>query len=543
MVIKFGFFENNLEIDFLYLETKIKTGMSVRTFSSTLIGIEAIKVEVETQIISGLKRFSIVGLPDGVVKEAKDRVKCALENSGFEFPSSEVIVSLAPASLPKMGSGFDLAIAVGILSASGAIAPNFLGKNIFLGELALDGHIKQTGSELASAFLLKKTEEISYLYVSTSALSSLQYFPEFNVRFVESLADLVALLVENKKSNVAIPKVLQPKFKKGRDFSDVIGHQFAKRALQVAAAGGHNVLMIGPPGSGKTMLAERLPSIMPILSKKEFLEVNKIYSALQGQKGLVSEFVPCFQRQFRSPHHSISVAGLVGGGSNIVPGEITLAHNGVLFLDEFPELRRDSLEALREPMEKRRITISRAKSKFTYPASFILVAAMNPCPCGMRGMENKEDRTRLKYRSVCKCTEQEVRKYIKKVSGPLLDRMDIQLWIPQVSIKELQTMETNLDVTSDLKAGIDIARKSQELRFNNLETLNSQMGTQEIVKYCKLTDSTKLLMEEAGRKFSFSARAYNRVLRLSRTIADLMESESIRDEHVIEALGYRIQLS
>lgn len=518
--------------------------MSVRVNSTTLVGIDAVRVEVETEVIVGLKRFSIVGLPDGVVKEAKDRVKCALENSGFEFPLSEVIVSLAPATLPKYGSGFDLAIAISILSASNAIPRVNLNEVFFIGELALDGRIKQTGSEIASSHLVKSIKG-GILYVSSEASSVLKYFTGIPVVFVDTLSELIAILskkIEPQQSVISTDIGIDSRLYSHKNYSDVIGQKEAKRAFQISAAGGHNLLMVGPPGGGKTMMAERMISLMPALERDEFFDVNKIHSAVQTNSAASGQFKPVFTRQFRAPHHSISLAGLVGGGSHAMPGEITLAHRGVLFLDEMPELRRDVLEALREPLEKRKISISRAQSKITFPSNFILVAAMNPCPCGLKGTETKEERQRLRYKSKCKCTEQEVKKYVKKLSGPLLDRIDMQLWIPQVNIEDMHSDQPLEDETPKLKAGVELARNIQKERFKSSLKLNSHMGTKDISKYCKLDEKSKAMIETAGKVYSLSARAYTRIIKLSRTIADLGNSEFIKDFHMAEALGYRIQM-
>lgn len=526
--------------------------MAVKTVSTTLLGIEAVPIDVETEVLSGLRKFSIVGLPDGVVREAKDRVRCAVENSGFEFPVSDVVVSLAPAALPKIGSGFDVAIALSVLAAAGGIDPHSLRNLVFVGELALDGKLKEVGSELASAVLVKNSKEEKILVVSNSARNVLSRFEGLSVVYAESFLELVTMLKEGAISVETsglhdtasegdtvhnarfIEQVIQPSFK------DVIGQYAAKRGLQIAAAGGHNMLMVGPPGGGKTMLAERVVSILPPLENEEFLEVNQIYSALKSQGIPDSKTRDIIQtRPFRAPHHTSSLAGLIGGGSVPMPGEVTLSHKGILFLDEFPELRRDALESLREPLESGKISISRAKVRLSYPCDFILIAAMNPCPCGQRGL-TKAGHTAFK--SLCECPPQRIQKYFKKISGPILDRLDIQLWIPQVPIKELREGVAE-DITEKLKQGVIAARALQFERFGNRSKLNAAMKSEEVRTYCVLDVESENLIDAASSKFSLSARAYTRILKLARTIADIESSENIQLSHMAEAISYRVNLS
>lgn len=527
--------------------------MAVRAFSTTLLGIDAVPIDVETEVMAALRRFTIVGLPDGVVKEAKDRVRCALENSGFSFPHEEVIVSLAPAALPKIGSGFDVAIALSVLAASGGIDPVILKDKVFVGELALDGRIKEVGSELASAILVKNSSKKKTLIVSNAARPLLERFAGLSIVYTSSLIDLVTRLRENNLE--ATPYVLKNhsadvdyaesgvSVESNLSFKDVIGQAAAKRALQVAAAGSHNLLMVGPPGAGKTMLAERIISILPPLGDDEFLEINQIYGSLKGQ-GVsdIKRRSVLNRRPFRSPHHSTSVAGLIGGGSTPVPGEVSLAHRGVLFMDEFTELRRDTMESLREPLEARRVSISRAKMRLTYPCNFMLIAAMNPCPCGKRGIVSSENRSSNKYRTLCDCAPQAIKKYVGKLSGPITDRIDIQLWIPQVPFKELREAHPE-DTTQDLRKGVLRAREKQYERFRSKLKQNATMSGEDLRRYCKLDSTGESLLDAASSKFSLSARAYSRILKLSRTIADIEGEELISSSHLAEAISYRVEIT
>jgi magnesium chelatase family protein len=521
--------------------------MAVRAFSTTLLGIEAVPIDVETEVISGLRRFTIVGLPDGVVREAKDRVRCALENSGFQFPHEEVIVSLAPAALPKLGSGFDVAIALSVLAGGGGIDPVLLDDLVFVGELALDGRIKEVGSELASAILVQKSRKKRTLVVSTGARTLLEKFSGLSIVYAGSFLDLVARLKGGTLDNPGYVLNLSVKEPERIDsiptFRDVVGQHAAKRALQIAAAGGHNLLMVGPPGGGKTMLAERFASILPPLSNEEFLEVNQIYSALRGQgisDGSNNRVV--YHRPFRAPHHSTSLAGLIGGGGMPLPGEVTLSHKGILFLDEFTELRRDVMESLREPLESKKVTISRAKMRITYPCDFMFIAAMNPCPCGKRGVVSEESRQHGRFRTLCDCPPQVVQRYVKKLSGPIMDRLDLQLWIPQVPFKDLRIAEPE-DVTEKLRDGVIQARVRQENRFQSNARLNSAMTGEEVRNFCVLDSAGEQLLDAASSKFSLSARAYSRILKLARTIADIEGEESISPQCIAEAISYRVQLA
>ncbi|MCB0324887.1 MAG: YifB family Mg chelatase-like AAA ATPase, partial [Bdellovibrionales bacterium] len=386
--------------------------MAAYASSTALIGIDAVRVEVEAQVISALKRFAIVGLPDGVVREAKDRVRCAIQNSGLSFPDHEVIVSLAPASLPKFGARFDLAIALSVLAADGQLDPHSLRGKLILGELALDGRLKPVPGDLASAIELRRTGggELLLPYENASFAATVE---GISVIGMTSLLEAVSYLQKRMPPRPLPPLAPRRGPRAGEiTFRDVVGQHAAKRALEVAAAGGHNLLMVGPPGAGKSMLAQRVNSILPPLTNAELLEVQKIYSAGKHQQ-LYNEDSAHGYRPFRAPHHTLSTAGLIGGGSNPLPGEVSLAHCGVLFLDEFAEMRRDSLESLREPLETGRVSISRAKLRVSFPANFILIAAMNPCPCGKRGSQPKGSRAQ------CVCAPVAVQRYQSKLSGPI----------------------------------------------------------------------------------------------------------------------------
>ncbi len=515
-----------------YAETSLNAFARVR--SVTCIGLHALGVDIEVQIVSALRRFSIVGLPDGVLRESKERVRCAIENSGVPFPEGEVIVSLGPASIKKYGSGFDLPIAVGILAAQGVLRVDSLEHCIVVGELALDGGIKMVPGVLLACHYAKE-QGFQSLIIPAGTEAEASLIDGVLAYSVDSLAQCIALL-RGERTLEAVPTrlpeisdlTLQP------TFSDVVGQHRAKRALEVAAAGGHHLLMIGPPGAGKSMLATRLPSILPALTPTEVIEVTKVYSVLDERRQFLSSGQGGRQRvtnerPVRAPHHSISAAGLFGGGSEPMPGEISLAHKGVLFLDEFPEFRRDAIEALRQPLESREVEIGRARLHLTFPADFLLVVAMNPCPCGKRGLRAGN----------CQCSRTAIARYRSKVSAPLLDRIDLQLWVAPVPVVELGRAPTS-DTTAEMRSRVERARDIQRARYGSAELVNGRLAPTEMKQFCKLEQKAKTLLQGAAEKFELSARGWTRVLKVSRTIADLEASEQICASHVSEALSYRL---
>lgn len=501
--------------------------------STSLLGINALPVFVEAQITSGLKRFAVVGLPDGIVKEARDRVRCAIENSGFTFPYRDVVVSLSPASLPKSGSAFDLAIALSILAADNQIDPKGLERCYVLGELALDGSIRPVRGVLASAEHVRQREDHAFLIPRRNA-AEVSLIKGVTAIPLTSLAEAVSYLNGTREIEPAISSNHNnPHTDHVHTFSDVIGQFSAKRAAELVAAGAHNLLMVGPPGVGKSMIAARIPSIVPELSEPEAIEVSKIYSAFHGEHSGVSA-VPRFdrlrfQRPVRMPHHSTSTAALIGGGPLPRPGEISLAHRGILFLDELTEFRRDALEALRQPLEEKFVTISRAKLSLVYPASFVLVGAMNPCPCGKRGIGTE-----------CDCSAQRLARYHSKVSGPIMDRIDIQVWVPPVPVDQLGEPLAK-DPTTEMRKRVALAREIQRKRFKSTERLNAHMTASEIKQFCKTTESAYSTLQLAAEKHKLSARGYAKVLRVARTIADFLGAKEIDSDHICEALSYRME--
>lgn len=498
--------------------------------SSAVYGIEPYLVRVEVDIAGGLPSYSTVGLPDTAVKESKDRVKAAIKNSDFEFPNRKITVNLSPADIKKEGSDFDLPIAIGILAATGQIKSDKLKNYIILGELSLDGTTRKIKGALPIAMSVKKLGLQGFI-IPYSNLEEAGIVDGIDVIPVKDLFETIKFLQGEKEIlpyKADIKKVFSQNRNYNIDFSDVKGQEQAKRALEVAAAGGHNVIMIGPPGSGKTMLAQRIPTILPDMGLEEALETTKIHSVAgllgEMEKGLMA-VRPC-----RAPHHTVSNVALAGGGQYPRPGEVSLAHHGVLFLDELPEFSRSALEVLRQPLEDGLVTVSRAAASFTYPAQFMLTAAMNPCPCGYFGDASHE----------CQCTQAQIHRYRSKISGPLLDRIDIHLDVPAVKFKDIAG-DSVTETSEEIRIRVNKARAVQKERFisNKRIFCNAHMGHKEIRKYCSIDEESRNLLKDAIQKLGFSARAYDRILKVSRTIADLEAKENIETGHILEAIQYR----
>lgn len=502
--------------------------MLARVFSAAVVGLDGLPIEVEVDIASqGLPSFTIVGLPDKAVEEAKERVRSAIRNTGADFPSRRITVNLAPADLPKMGPAYDLPIALGILLASEQLKNN-LEDAVVIGELSLDGRIRPASGVLPFIIMAKdKGFKEVILPLENSKEASL--IDGLKIYAVSNLENLLKHLTGEKQleETVCIPlsELLSDK-EFAYDLADIKGQHQAKRALEIAAAGGHNILMKGPPGAGKTLLSRTLPSILPQLTFPEALEVTKIYSVagLLDQESIIAE------RPFRAPHHTTSLAGIIGGSSNPRPGELTLAHRGILFLDEFPEFPRSVLEALRQPIEDGHVTISRANGKIKFPTKCMLVAAYNPCPCGFLGdTKNK-----------CRCTSSQILRYQKKLSGPILDRIDIHLDIPAVDVNKLSTENEESENSKTVRKRVQNARNIQTKRFKDAGiNMNSEMSTRQVKTFCFLSKDSREILKTAADKLNLSARAYFRTLKVARTIADLDKSEGIKPSHLAEALQYR----
>ena len=501
--------------------------MFAKTYGSTTLGVNGVLIDVEVDVSRGLPRFDIVGLPDASVKEAKERVRTAIKNSGIKMPPGRITINLAPADIKKDSSGLDLPIGIGLLAAQGLVPEETCQKSMFAAELSLEGELRGIHGVLPMAINCLK-QGIKTLFVAKENVQEALLVKGLTVYAATNIRGLLDFLNGNEALQPAVPVAVASgnEALSEDDFSDVQGQFLAKRALEIAAAGGHNVLMVGVPGSGKTMLARRVSSILPQLSRQEALEVTKIYSIaglLPQNAGLITS------RPFRSPHHTISSAGMIGGGSIPRPGEVTLSHDGVLFLDELPEFGKATLEVLRQPLEDGVVTISRVHSSLSFPSRMILIASMNPCPCGFNGDDAH----------ACTCSPNEIKRYTKKISGPLLDRIDIHIWVPRVEYKDIVN-PIPAETSEKIRARVEAARGRQTERLSRYKIFcNAQMSHAMLKKMCPLTPSAQLLLKQVFEKMRLSARSYDRIIKVSRTVADLDAATEITDRHVAEAIQLR----